>query len=165
MARTNIQWLWLVSVFIALQYISDVLDGAVGRYRDTGLVKWGYYMDHLLDYVFLAAIISGYALLLSGVPGYWFLALMALSGAFMANAFLSFATTNELRISVLKIGPTEVRALFILLNTGIILLGTAWVETVLPLAAATLTVVLILVVFQTRKRIWRIDMEYKRGGG
>ena len=165
MARTNIQWLWLVSGFIALQYISDVLDGAVGRYRDTGLVKWGYYMDHLLDYVFLASIISGYALLLSGIPGYWFLALMALGGALMANTFLSFAATNELRISVLKIGPTEIRAFFILLNTGIILLGTAWVETVVPLAAAALTVVLVLVVFQTQKRIWRIDMGYKRGSG
>ncbi len=165
MARTNIHWLWLVSVFIALQYVSDVLDGAVGRYRDTGLVKWGYYMDHLLDYVFLASIISGYALLLSGIPWYWFLALMALGGALMANAFLSFAATNELRISVLKIGPTEMRAFFILLNTGIILLGTAWVETLLPLAAASLTLVLVWVVFQTQKRIWRIDMEYKRGSG
>ncbi len=163
MARTNLQWLWLVSGLIALQYLSDVLDGAVGRYRDTGLVKWGYYMDHLLDYVFLASIISGYALLLSGIPGYWFLALMALGGALMANTFLSFAATNELRISVLKIGPTEIRAFFILLNTGIILLGTAWVETVVPLAAVALTVVLVLVVFQTQKRIWRIDMEYKRG--
>ena len=83
----------------------------------------------------------------------------------MANTFLSFAATNELRISVLKIGPTEVRGFFILLNTGIILLGTAWVEAVLPLAAVALAVVLVLVVFQTQKRIWSIDMEYKRGGG
>ena len=47
LARENINWLWAVSLFIFLQYISDVLDGAVCRYRDTGLVKWGYYMDRL----------------------------------------------------------------------------------------------------------------------
>ena len=162
MARENIHWLWLVSAFIALQYISDVLDGAVGRYRDTGLIKWGYYMDHLLDYVFLASIIAGYALLLSDIHWYWFLGFMALGGALMANAFLSFAATNELRISVLKIGPTEMRVFFILLNTAFILLGTAWVETLLPLVAASLAVVLVWVVFQTQKRIWRIDMEYKK---
>ncbi len=63
LARENIHWLWLVSLFIFLQYMSDVLDGAVGRYRDTGLVRWGYYMDHFLDYVFLASIIAGYALI------------------------------------------------------------------------------------------------------
>jgi hypothetical protein len=39
------------------------------------------------------------------------------------------------------------------------------VETVVPLAAVALTVVLVLVVFQTQRRIWRIDMEYKRGSG
>ena len=39
LARDNISWLWLVSLFIFLQYMSDVLDGAVVRYRNTGLVR------------------------------------------------------------------------------------------------------------------------------
>jgi phosphatidylglycerophosphate synthase len=65
LARQNLYWLWLVSLFIVLQYISDVLDGAVGRHRDTGLIKWGFYMDHFLDYVFLMSIIGGYGLLLT----------------------------------------------------------------------------------------------------
>jgi hypothetical protein len=93
---------------------------------------------------------------------YWFLGFMVLGGALMANAFLSFAATNELRISVMKIGPTEMRACFILLNTSLILLGTGWVDKLLPLAAASLVVVLVWVVFQTQKRIWGIDMEYKK---
>ena len=58
LARQSMHWLWLVSAFIVLQYLSDVLDGAVGRYRDTGLVKWGFYMDHFLDFLFLLSIIS-----------------------------------------------------------------------------------------------------------
>ena len=163
LARENINWLWAVSLFIFLQYISDVLDGAVGRYRDTGLVKWGYYMDHLLDYVFLASIIAGYALVFTGIPWYWFMAFMALGGAFMATMFLSFAATNEFRISVLKIGPTEARLFFVLVNTAIILFGTGWVEVTMPFIAAGLTVALIFVVFRTQKRIWKIDMEQKKG--
>ena len=59
-----IHWLWLVSGLIVLQYLSDVLDGAVGRHRDTGLVKWGFYMDHFLDFLFLASIIVGYSIAL-----------------------------------------------------------------------------------------------------
>lgn len=161
LAVSNINWLWGVSGFIFLQYMSDVLDGAVGRYRETGLVKWGYYMDHLLDYVFLASVIAGYALIFTDIPWHWFLALMALGGAFMANMFLSFAATNELRISVLKIGPTEGRIFFVLVNTLIILLGTSWVETTLPFIVAGLTVALIFLVIQTQKRIWKIDMQRK----
>ena len=91
-----------------LQYISDVLDGAVGRYRDTGLVKWGFYMDHLLDYMFLASVIIGYSLIFTNIPWYWFIGVLALGGAFMVNMFLSFAATNEFRISVLKIGPKNI---------------------------------------------------------
>src|SRR3954466_7368065 len=41
MAKRNIQWLWMVSVMIVLQYLTDLFDGAIGRARDTGLVKWG----------------------------------------------------------------------------------------------------------------------------
>ena len=32
---------------------TDSFDGALGRRRDTGIPKWGYYMDHLLDFVFM----------------------------------------------------------------------------------------------------------------
>ena len=64
-ARQSLHWLWLVSGFIALQYLSDVLDGAVGRYRDTGLVKWGFYMDHFLDFMFLSSVVVGYSLALA----------------------------------------------------------------------------------------------------
>ena len=52
LARTDMRWLWLFSVCIFLQYVTDMLDGAVGRMRNTGLIKWGFYMDHFLDYIF-----------------------------------------------------------------------------------------------------------------
>ncbi|MSQ07097.1 MAG: hypothetical protein EXR54_02200 [Dehalococcoidia bacterium] len=164
-ARQNLHWLWLVSLCILFQYLTDVLDGAVGRYRNTGLVKWGFYMDHLLDYVFLASIVAGYALLLSHIPWPWFLALLALGGAFMVNMFLAFAATNQFRISVLKVGPTEMRLFFILVNTGLVLFGTGWVQSLLPLVTALLAVALALVVFQTQKTLWQIDMALKQTSG
>ena len=96
-------------------------------------------MDHLLDYVFLASVIAGYALIFESIPWYWFMAFMVLGGAFMANMFLSFAATNEFRISVFKIGPTEARIFFVLANTAVILLGTGWVEMTLPFIVAGLS--------------------------
>lgn len=38
----NILWLLAFSFAILMQWVTDVLDGAVGRYRNTGLVKWGF---------------------------------------------------------------------------------------------------------------------------
>src|SRR3989338_3638539 len=64
LARTDIQWLWGISVMIFFQYATDLFDGAVGRYRDTGLVKWGFYMDHFLDYIFLCSVLIGYSFIL-----------------------------------------------------------------------------------------------------
>ena len=161
LARDNIHWVWLVSTFIGLQYLSDALDGAVGRFRDTGLVKWGFYMDHFLDYLFLASIIAGYGLVLEDIPWYWFMSMLVLGGAFMTNMFLSFAATNEFQISALGIGPTEMRVFFILVNAGMVLFGTAWVQISLPFMLAALAGVLAWLVFKTQKHLWQLDMEYK----
>ena len=60
LAAGNIRWLWAVSLMIALQWVTDYYDGKIGKHRNTGLVRWGYYMDHLLDYFFLASILIGY---------------------------------------------------------------------------------------------------------
>ena len=59
LAAGNIRWLWLVSLMVLLQYLTDHFDGKVGRYRNTGLVKWGFYMDHLLDYFFGCSVLAG----------------------------------------------------------------------------------------------------------
>ena len=58
------RWLVALSVVIVLQYLTDAIDGKVGVLRGAGLVRWGYYMDHFLDYVFLCAILIGYGLML-----------------------------------------------------------------------------------------------------
>ena len=163
LARYSIHWLWAVSVMIALQYITDLLDGAVGRYRDTGLIKWGYYMDHLLDYLFLCSILIGYSLLLPDQFKYILFFVLALFGAFMANSFLEFSVTNSFRISYLGIGPTEIRILFIGVNTLLILFGKTYLARALPWVLAGATFGFFVTVYSTQKRIWAMDMEAKRG--
>jgi hypothetical protein len=147
-----------------LQYLSDVLDGAVGRYRDTGLVKWGFYMDHFLDFIFLSSVVVGYSLALPHIAAYWFAALLVLGGALMVNTFLSFAATNEFQISTLGIGPTESRLFFVLANAGLVFFGTAWLPIALPVIVGILTLTLVWSVWQAHRKIWQIDMEHKRSG-
>src|SRR4029450_12318459 len=101
-ARNDLRWLWMVSVFIFLQYVTDHYDGKIGKYRNTGLARWGYYMDHLLDYFFLSSVIIGYALILPEKSRLQLLLTLTLFGAYDMSTFLAFAATDRLKISYLK---------------------------------------------------------------
>lgn len=160
LAKDNINWLWLSSLMIFFQYVTDLLDGKLGKARNTGLVRWGYYMDHFLDYVFLCAIVIGYAIILPGAELYA-LVLSAIFGLFMVNAFLFFSATNKFRIHFFNFGPTEGRAFFILLNILIIFFGKEFLEKSLPFLIIFSLLILIAVVFNSQKQIWRIDMDNK----
>jgi len=161
-ARYSIHWLWAVSLMIFFQYITDLLDGAVGRARNTGLVKWGYYMDHLLDYLFLCSILIGYALLLPHPSRSALFFVLALFGAFMVNSFLSFAATNEFQISYMGIGPTEIRLIFILVNAFLVIFGKTYLAPALPFVLALSTFGLFVTVYKTQRILWKIDMREKK---
>src|SRR5258705_9854293 len=102
LASRNIRWLWMVSVMITLQWVTDHYDGKVGKFRNTGLVRWGYYMDHMLDYVFLCSVLIGYAFILPEHSRFQLLLMLALFAAFDFSTFLAFAATDKLQISYLK---------------------------------------------------------------
>ena len=163
LARYNVHFLWVVSIAIFGQYVTDLLDGEVGRRRNTGLIKWGYYMDHFLDYLFLCSILIGYGLMVEDQNKYLIFYILALFGAFMVNSFLSFAATGAFKIAYMGIGPTEVRLIFILANTLIIFFAhTFEIARILPYVLAGSTFALFVTVYQTQKLLWKIDMENKR---
>jgi len=162
LAQRNIHWLWLASGMLFLQWFTDSFDGSLGRYRDTGIPKWGFYMDHLLDFVFMSAVFIGYALLFKGRSATIFFILVPIYGAFMVNSYLSFAATNEFKITFLGIGPTEARLVLIVMNTIIIVFGMAPVERVLPFVPWLAIPILTVVVARTQRYIWKLDMQDKR---
>ena len=158
----GLRWLWLVSLMAVCQYVTDHFDGKVGKFRDTGLVKWGFYMDHLLDYVFLCAVLIGYALVLPASSHLHVLLVFAVFGGFMVSSFLDFSATGEFRISHLKLGPTEFRIALVVINTLLILFGTRRMVKVMPHVAAGALAGLCFLVYRAQKKIWQMDMEEKR---
>lgn len=160
-ATFNLHWLWAVSILIALQWLTDSLDGSVGRTRGEGLVKWGFYMDHFLDYIFLCAILIGYMLLVPDQMKYVQFFVLAVGAAFMVHSFLAFGATNEFRIVHMGIGPTELRLVFIAINSLIIFFGKTYLAATLPYILAAAFCGLCIVVYHTQKRIYQIDMDNK----
>jgi phosphatidylglycerophosphate synthase len=162
LAAKNIRWLWMVSLMILLQWVTDHYDGKVGKYRNTGLVRWGYYMDHLLDYVFLCSVIIGYAFILPEHSRFQLLLMLALFAAYDLSTFLAFAATDRLKISYLKFGPTELRLALIIINGLLVSFGTKHMISGLKWVNAGAAVGLSFLVYGTQKRIWKLDMQAMR---
>lgn len=157
LVRADSRWLWAVSVIIALQYLTDAVDGKVGAMRGAGLVRWGYYMDHFLDYVFLCAILIGYGLMLPEGSQHLMTWALAIAGGFMVHAFLEFGATGQLSLSYLKLGPVEIRLVFIGINMTLLTFGRSSMVAAVPPVLLISGGVLVALVCRTQRRLWRLD--------
>ena len=160
-AAKDLRWLWGVSAMVALQYVTDHYDGKVGKYRGTGLVRWGYYMDHLLDYLFLCSVIIGYAFILPERSRYQILIMLAIFAGYEVSTFLAFAATDRLKISYLKFGPTEFRVALIVINALLVQYGTRTMINGLKYVNIGAAIGLALMVYRTHKLLWAMDMKHK----
>lgn len=157
LAQFSLNWFWLSSFFIFMQWVTDVLDGELGRQRKTGLIKWGFFMDHFLDYVFISAILISYIFTLPGEFLIYSFFTLIIFGAFMVNSFLYFGALSRFKISYHGIGPTETRVGFIVLNILVILFQPVRLAPLLPWVLILATLILIYVVYKDQKEIWKID--------
>jgi archaetidylinositol phosphate synthase len=162
LAASDLRWLWGVSAMVALQYVTDHYDGKIGKYRGTGLVRWGYYMDHLLDYFFLCSVIIGYAFILPERSRYQILIMLAIFAGYEFSTFLAFAATDRLKISYLKLGPTEFRLAIIVINALLVQYGTRQMIGGLKYVNIGAAIGLALMIYRTHKIIWALDMEHKK---
>ncbi len=160
LAQDDLRWLHGVSVMVFLQWLTDSFDGSLGKYRKQGLVRWGFYMDHLLDLVFAGSMVIAYSFL---VDAWWleflFLILLLITCATMAVSFLSFAATNQFQIAHYGIGPTEIRIGYIALNTFVSIVGTAIFSWGVPLIVALNAAAFAVLAVQTSRNLWRLDHE------
>lgn len=160
-AKNDLRWLWGVSAMIAMQYVTDHYDGKIGKYRGTGLVRWGYYMDHLLDYFFLCSVIIGYSFILPERSRFQILIMLAIFAAYEVSTFLAFAATDRLKISYLKFGPTEFRLALIVINGLLVQFGIRQMVNGLKYVNIGAAIGLALMVYRTHKLIWALDMKQK----
>ncbi|MCL5269294.1 MAG: hypothetical protein M1457_01765 [bacterium] len=161
LARRNHHWLWGSSLMLFLQWFTDSFDGALGRRRDTGIPRWGFFMDHFLDFIFMSAVFVGYAFLFTGPARDLLYLLMLVYGAMMVSSFLAYGATGQFKITYLGVGPTEIRLLLIVLNTALIAWGITWLAAALPGVLAAMVAGLCFIVHRTQKWIWSIDMDEK----
>jgi archaetidylinositol phosphate synthase len=106
----------LVIILLAVNWFGDSLDGTLARVRRRERPRYGYYVDHVLDAVGIAVLISGLALGGQMTP---IVALGFLCAYFLLNVEIALAAhaCGMFRLSFWHVGPTELR---ILLATGVL---------------------------------------------
>jgi archaetidylinositol phosphate synthase len=161
LAARDLRWLWMVNLMIVFHYFTDHFDGKLGKFRNTGLRKWGFYMDHLFDYGFLCAILIGYSFLLPQRAIFNMMLVLCVFSAFMLHTFLMLAATEEFRVSLSRFGPTELRISLIVINALMVSFGTRGLNGALPWVAGCGTVALTLLAYRAQKRLWKTDMQAK----
>ena len=157
----NLRWLWMTNVMLVLHYFTDHFDGKLGKYRNTGLRKWGFYMDHLFDYGFLCSILIGYSFLIPQKSIFGMMLVLCVFSAFMFHTFLMLAATDEFRVSFSRFGPTELRIALIIINVFIVRFGTRGLRGALPWVAFGGVIALSVLAYIAQRRLWRIDMKAK----
>ena len=161
LAARDLRWLWMVNLMIVFHYFTDHFDGKLGKFRNTGLSKWGFYMDHLFDYGFLCSILLGYSFLLPQRALFSMLLAQCVFSAFMFHTYLMLATTEEFKVSFSRFGPTEMRIGLIVCNALIAKFGVRPLKSALPYVALGGTIAIIAMAYKAQRKLWRIDMDAK----
>jgi len=158
LTKDSIHWIRGISALIVAQYITDSLDGALGRYRNSGLINWGHYVDHFLDSIFLCAVIISYFFI---VPEQSLLLLILLSlfGMHYASTFLVFSFSKNFNMSATGIGMNEIKISLIIVNVCIVFFGTGFVKYILIILAFLTFIALCAVIYTSQKKAEEIDKQ------
>lgn len=122
LARYDRRWLLWGILFLAINWFGDSLDGTVARYRNRQRPRYGFYVDHVIDAVGSAALMTGLALSGYMAP----LVALALLVAFFLLAievYLATYTIGAFHLSFFNLGPTEIRIILAAGNLALYLRG------------------------------------------
>lgn len=110
---------FLVATFcLALNWFGDSLDGTLARVRNQQRPRYGFYVDHVIDSIGAALLMTGLAV--SGCVD-WRIAAAMLVGFLLLSieSYLASYTLGVFRMSFWKFGPTEIRILLALGNLAL----------------------------------------------
>ena len=127
LSHVNPAFLWLASFGFFVNWFGDSLDGTLARYRKIERPKYGFFVDHTVDAFSQLLIFAGL-----GLSPYvsFSAAALGLIGYLLMQVYVYVNTfvTGVFKISFVKLGPTEVRAIAVLVNTLFFFAGVVVID-------------------------------------
>ena len=125
LGNVNVNYLWISSLGLVVNWFGDSLDGTVARVRNTQRPVYGFFIDHTLDAVTICIMCIG-----AGLSPMLRLdvALLVLAGylALSIYTYIGAILKGEFRLTYSSFGPTEFRLVVILINT--LYMYTSWAD-------------------------------------
>jgi archaetidylinositol phosphate synthase len=145
LARWTPWGLLLATLFLALNWFGDSLDGTLARVRNRQRPRYGFYVDHMIDSFGALFLMGGLA-----ASGYidWRIATGLLVAFLLLSieSYLASYTLGIFRLSFAKFGPTEIRLLLGIANAVLFFLPAAripgWSHRLLNIGGAIAIVVM-----------------------
>jgi archaetidylinositol phosphate synthase len=108
--RWDHNFLLLATLWLALNWFGDSLDGTIARLRNRQRPRYGFYVDHMIDTAGGLFLMGGLAI--SHLMD-WRIAMGMFSAFLMLSieSYLAAHTLGAFRLSHAKLGPTEIRIL------------------------------------------------------
>ena len=111
-SRWSLEWLWVASAGLVINWVGDSLDGTVARLRCIQRPRYGFFVDHTSD-LFSQSLIF---LALGASPcAHFSIACLGVIAFLMAFVYslICVEVRDTLRVTYFGFGPTEIRALLI----------------------------------------------------
>jgi phosphatidylglycerophosphate synthase len=119
LSHINVNWLWLSSFGLIVNWYGDSLDGTLARVRNQQRPIYGFYLDHTMDAINEALMFMGAGL----SPFMRFdlsCVILVVYLMLTLNVAMNAHLKGEFRLTYAKLGPTEFRLLIVLANTLLI---------------------------------------------
>jgi phosphatidylglycerophosphate synthase len=150
LTEVNPAFVWLASLGFIINWFGDSLDGTVARYRKIERPKYGFFVDHTVDAFSYLLVFGGLGL---SIYVSFTVAILALVGYLMMSVLVYVDTyvSGRFKISYGRFGPTEIRALAVLMNAVFFFVGAPMIALpygqapVYDLAVLALALILVMI--------------------
>lgn len=123
LSSININFLWLSSLGLIINWYGDSLDGTLARVRNTQRPTYGFFIDHTIDALTITVMCVGAGL----SPMLRLDVALCVLAAYLVLSIYTYICTlvkEEFRLTYGKLGPTEFRLIVIIINT--LFIYTPW---------------------------------------
>jgi phosphatidylglycerophosphate synthase len=119
LSRTTPVGLVLASIFLAVNWFGDSLDGTLARVRRRQRPRYGYYVDHVVDAVGALCLFGGIGL--SGLMAPPIAAALLVTYFLLCiEVYLATHSLGEFHMSFFGFGPTELRIVLAIGNAAVL---------------------------------------------
>ncbi len=142
----NVNFLWLSTFGLLVNWYGDSLDGTLARYRHKQRPVYGYYLDHTMDVVNEAMMFFG-----AGMAPFFDMRLtlsaFVLYLLLTINVSMNAHLRGEFKLTYFKLGPTEFRIVIALANTVMLCFGERLLNSIIPNCFIGVIVLLLGVIY------------------